>query len=118
MSLPCSLAALTCKPKFSCLQVLSLCEDGCRYPSTTFLAPLQLGRSLPSPRHAARFVSLLRRREEDDGTVAGLGGGGLADVSGGCWSLLHTVLASGSASKVSVQQSGNAGHANMFSGDN
>ena len=85
------------------MQVMARCEDGSQYPSTTFLAPLQLGRLLPTPRHAARFVSLLRRREDEEEAGIGVLGGagaGLADGASGCWSLPHTMLASRSASRV------------------
>jgi len=77
---------------------MARCEDGHLWPSPTFLAPLQLGRQLPTPRHAARFVSLLRRREdEEEAGIGVLGGGGLTDGVSGCWSLPHTVLSSRSA---------------------
>lgn len=41
-------------------QVLARCEDGGQYPVCTWLAPLQLGRSIATPRQAHRFVSLLQ----------------------------------------------------------
>jgi hypothetical protein len=34
-------------------------------PSPAFVRPLQLGRLLPTPRHAARVVALLRSRDDD-----------------------------------------------------
>ena len=96
-----------------CLQVLARSEDGSQYPCCTFVAPLQLGRQLSTPRHAARFVSLLHRREEVEAagsaatgvsTFLASGGAALGVVDGatGCWCSLHTVLASKSASHVSA----------------
>ncbi|GAX75102.1 hypothetical protein CEUSTIGMA_g2546.t1 [Chlamydomonas eustigma] len=92
------------------VKVIARCEDGCQYPACTYLSPLQLGRYFPTPRHAARFVSLMRRREDEEegGTASvltmmggGAGGstGGLMESSTGCWSLLHSTLVAGSATK-------------------
>lgn len=76
-------------------QLLATAEDGSQYPSCCFVKPLQLGRLLASAREAARFVSLLRRRED----LGLLPTGGQAEVAE-CWCNLHTVLASGTATKV------------------
>ena len=87
------------------VKVIARCEDGIQYPVCCFLAHLRLGRQLPSPRHAARFVSLLRKREDDEEErrllLPGLTGGSLAfgSETSSCWCLLHTTLSSGSASK-------------------
>ena len=57
-------------------------------------------------REAARFVSLLRHREDDlaGGLPGGLSGslGESSSSSSECWCLLHTLLTCGSASKASV----------------
>ncbi|EFJ50198.1 hypothetical protein VOLCADRAFT_104023 [Volvox carteri f. nagariensis] len=68
----------------------------CPWLPTTLLTRSSptLGRTLANAREAARFVSLLRRRED----LAVLPSGGLSEVAE-CWCLLHTVLASGTASK-------------------
>ena len=76
-------------------QVLATAEDGSQHPVCSFVRPLQLGRLLGGAREAARFVSLLRRRED----LAPLPTAGQSEVAE-CWCLLHTVLASGSATKV------------------
>ncbi|KAG1655264.1 hypothetical protein FOA52_014589 [Chlamydomonas sp. UWO 241] len=86
------------------VKVLARCEDGAQYPACTFVAPLQLGRAVATPRQAHRFVSLLRPRELSDEDLRGGGGGGMGMAGdggggGGVWCLLPTVLASGSASK-------------------
>lgn len=87
-------------------QVLATGEDGSQYPVCCFVRPLQLGRRLANPRQAARFVGLLRRREDEE-AAAGTGLAGLPGARGGglgemaeCWCCLHTVLASGAAVKV------------------
>lgn len=82
-------------------QLLATREDGAQAPACSFLRPLQLGRCLASAREAARFVSLLRPREDlmllpQGGGGGGGGGGDGADV----WGSLHTLLATGSATKV------------------
>ncbi|KXZ45051.1 hypothetical protein GPECTOR_59g659 [Gonium pectorale] len=76
------------------IKVLAAGEDGSQYPVCCFVRPLQLGRGLASAREAARFVSLLRRRED----LTALPTGGQSEVAE-CWCLLHTVLASGTATK-------------------
>ncbi len=50
-------------------------------PSPAFVRPLQLGRLLPTPRHASRLVALLRPRDDDAHAAAGLTGkvGGVDD---------------------------------------
>ena len=83
------------------IKVLARCEDGVQYPVCSYIAPLRLGRFLPSPRSAARFVSLLHRREEEEEahslSLTGLGFG--VGESSSCWCLLHTILSTGCASK-------------------
>ncbi|GLC75661.1 Centrosomal protein of 76 kDa [Pleodorina starrii] len=76
------------------IKVLATGEDGSQYPVCCFVRPLQLGRALANAREAARFVSLLRRRED----LAALPSGGLSEVAE-CWCQLHTVLAAGTATK-------------------
>ncbi|KAG2443442.1 hypothetical protein HXX76_001800 [Chlamydomonas incerta] len=76
------------------IKVLATAEDGSQHPVCSFVRPLQLGRLLGSAREAARFVSLLRRRED----LAPLPTAGQSEVAE-CWCLLHSVLASGSATK-------------------
>lgn len=49
-------------------------------PSPAFLRPLQLGRSLPTPRHAARLVALLRPRDDDVHPAPGLTAGSESGV--------------------------------------
>eukprot|EP00741_Cyanophora_paradoxa_P012378 tig00020610_g11960.t1 len=63
-------------------------EDGAQRPVVSFVRPLRAGRLLDSPRHAARFVSLLPvAREEAVG-----GGPGRPDL----WLTPHTFLCKGS----------------------
>ncbi|KAG2497285.1 hypothetical protein HYH03_004868 [Edaphochlamys debaryana] len=76
------------------IKVLATGEDGSQYPVCCFVRPLQLGRGLANAREAARFVSLLARRED----LQVLPPGGQSEA-GECWCLLHTILASGSAVK-------------------
>ncbi|KAL3149182.1 Centrosomal protein of 76 kDa [Trebouxia sp. C0010 RCD-2024] len=61
-------------------------EDGRQRSCCAFVRPLQLGRSLSTPREAARFVALLTLKQ---------GGGGADEV----WSSLHTVLEACQASQ-------------------
>ncbi|KAG2443237.1 hypothetical protein HYH02_009310 [Chlamydomonas schloesseri] len=77
------------------IKVLATAEDGSQHPVCSFVRPLQLGRRLASAAEAARLVSLLRRRED----LAPLPTAGQSEVATECWCLLHTVLASGSATK-------------------
>lgn len=76
------------------IKLLATAEDGSQYPACCFIKPLQLGRLLATPHEASRFVSLLRRRED----LGLLPTGGQAEVME-CWCSLHTVLASGTATK-------------------
>lgn len=85
-------------------QVLARAEDGSQHPSCSFVRPLQLGRAVPTPLHAARLVALLRRRDDDAESLSAavLGPGSesaaAAAAQSECWCCLHTVLASRSAS--------------------
>ncbi|GLI65761.1 hypothetical protein VaNZ11_009376 [Volvox africanus] len=76
------------------IKVLAVGEDGSQYPVCCFVRPLQLGRTLANAREVARFVSLLRRRED----LVALPTGGQSEVTE-CWCMLHTILASGTATK-------------------
>ena len=67
------------------VKVLGVSECGVSRPVVTYVAPLFLGRLLPSPRAAARFVALLHHR---DGLRIG---GEVSEV----WHSVHSILAQG-----------------------
>lgn len=106
------------------LQVLAHGEDGVQRPVCAYVRPLRLGRSLSSAREAARWISLLARREDQvpppppslrweaprgNGVAEAVSLPALPQVDaaifGGtsrpaeAWSSLHTVLVTRSASK-------------------
>lgn len=75
------------------VKVLARGEDGSQYPVTAFVRPLQLGRALPTARHAARYVSLLQRRDLDQSLDhPGATTSAAAAAAAECWCSLHTVL--------------------------
>jgi hypothetical protein len=49
------------------VKLLLRSEDGRQHPGSCFVQPLVLGRALPGPQEAARFVGLLGLREVRDG---------------------------------------------------
>eukprot|EP01112_Ceratiomyxa_fruticulosa_P014986 TRINITY_DN4355_c0_g1_i2.p1 TRINITY_DN4355_c0_g1~~TRINITY_DN4355_c0_g1_i2.p1 ORF type:complete len:624 (-),score=98.42 TRINITY_DN4355_c0_g1_i2:51-1922(-) len=67
------------------VKIFTQTENGTDMPVCSFLQPLRAGRLIDSPRHAARFVSLLAFEKEESL------GGGSKDI----WHTPHTFLAKG-----------------------
>ncbi len=84
------------------VKIFSADENGVSRPACTFVAPLDAGRLLDSPRQAARFVSLIPLERTGSVGGGGAGGGRLEQ-----WSNTHSFLCRVcDLSRLTVQRAG------------